>query len=258
VQRARSTLVAVVSHPDDEVLIAGGTLALAAAAGTPTGVVSMTRGECGPVAAGSLRSAETLARARERELGASVATLGVDWACCLSHPDGGLAVTDLDAAGTEIASLLRPHEPVVLLTFGSDGLYGHPDHVATRDVVVRAAARLAPQAAILESVWPRDRMPALVAAAAARGLPTGLWRLAPSDFGVARATTVEVDVEAVVERKLRALGAHRTQFDADHLLARLPLDLAIRFLGVEGWAGSAAAAAALREVLDPAGVARRP
>src|SRR3954468_13043374 len=50
----RPSLAALVAHADDEVLIAGGTLALAAAAGTPTGVVSLTRGERGPVAAGSL------------------------------------------------------------------------------------------------------------------------------------------------------------------------------------------------------------
>ena len=250
--------MAVVAHPDDEVLIAGGTLALAAAAGTPTGVVSLTRGEWGPVAAGSLRAGETLAQARARELGGAATALGVDFACCLRHPDGGLSQTAVDAVAVEVADLLRPHEPLVLLTFGPDGLYGHPDHVATRDVVARAAARLAEPTAILESVWRPDRMAQLVAAAAARGLPTGLWELEPGDFGVARATAVEIDVEAVIERKLAALRAHRTQFAADHLLAALPVDLAIRFLGVEGWAGSPAAADGLRDVVEPPGVAPGP
>ena len=41
-------LVAVVAHPDDESLIAGGTLALAARAGTRTGVVSLTLRTCRP------------------------------------------------------------------------------------------------------------------------------------------------------------------------------------------------------------------
>jgi N-acetyl-1-D-myo-inositol-2-amino-2-deoxy-alpha-D-glucopyranoside deacetylase len=249
----RRSLVAVVAHPDDEVLIAGGTLALAAAAGTPTAVVSLTRGERGPVAPGSLGPGETLAHARERELGAAADALGVGWARCLEHPDGALATQDLYAIGDEVGTLLREHEPAVLLTFDADGLYGHPDHLATRAVVALAAALLKPRPAMLESVWRAGLMAELVAAAAERDLPAGLWGLSPAAFGVERATSIEIDVRPVVARKLRALAAHRTQFAADHLLAALPADLAARFLGDEGWAADdPAAAGALRALLQPA------
>ena len=244
--------MAVVAHPDDEVLIAGGTLALAAGVGTPTAVVSLTRGERGPVAPGSLGTDEILAHARSRELVAASEALGVGWARCLEHPDGALATEDLDAIGDELATLLRAHEPAVLLTFGADGLYGHPDHLATRSVVAFAAASLEPRPATLESVWEAGIMAELVAAAAQRHLPVDLWGLSPAAFGVARATSIEIDVRPVIARKLRALAAHRTQFAADHLLAALPADLAARFLGDEGWAADdPAAAGALRALLEP-------
>ncbi len=249
----RPSLVAVVAHPDDEVLIAGGTLALAAAAGTPTGVVCLTRGERGPIAAGSLRAGETLGDARARELGDAARVLGVRWARCLDHPDGRLAGEAAGAIAGEVAALLRPHEPSVLLTFGPDGLYGHPDHVATRHIVMGAAERLTPAPAVLEAVWRPGLVTELAAAAAARELPVDLWGLAPERFGAPEATVVlTIDVREAAARKTRALAAHRTQFHPEHLLAALPHDLAQRYLGDESWAaadGDAGGAARLRALL---------
>jgi LmbE family N-acetylglucosaminyl deacetylase len=249
----RGSLVAVVAHPDDEALIAGGTLALAADAGTPTGVVSLTRGELGPVAPGSLRDGETLPVARARELDASARELGIAWARCLRHPDGELASVDGVAASRELAEILRPHAPAVLLTFGEDGIYGHPDHVATRAIVAAAARLLAPRPALLEAVWPPELVPDLVAAAAARGLPVDLWGLPPRAFGAPlRMPVAAIDVRPVMTRKLRAVRAHRTQLAPDHLLAALPLELALRHLGREAWhAASAGALAELWALLAP-------
>ncbi len=248
----RRSLIAVVAHPDDEVLIGGGTLALAAAAGAATGVVSLTRGEAGTASPGSLPAGETLADARERELGDAGRALGVHWARCLRHPDGALAAEDAQPIATELSMLLRPHEPAVLLTFGADGLYGHPDHLATRSVALLAAERLESRPCVLESVWRPGLMSELVAAAGARGIAVGLWDLRPEMFGAPDATVlVSIDVRAAAEAKLRALAAHRTQFGADHLLAALPLDLATDFLGRESWAGSGECCAArLRALLE--------
>lgn len=167
-----------------------------------------------------------------------------------AHPWPLLDVQDAGTAAAEIAELLRPHEHGVLLTFGPDGLYGHPDHIATRALVALAATRLGGPV-VLESVWRPRLMGELVAAATARGLPARLWGLDPTAFGVARPTAVEIDVYAVVERKARALSARRTQFAADHLLSALPLDLVARFLGTEARAGSDVGAARLRELLEP-------
>ncbi|GAC1436863.1 MAG: PIG-L family deacetylase [Solirubrobacteraceae bacterium] len=232
-----NAIVAVVAHPDDEALIAGGTLALAADAGLATGVVALTRGELGPISDPRLADAGTIGAVRELELERSGAALGIDWTCCLGHPDGELEWAEVESAAGELADLLRAARPVTLLTFGEDGLYGHPDHVATRHLAGRAAVLLGPRGASLyEAVWDPDLTAQLVAAAGRRGLPTSLWGLDPHAFGSAPSgPTIRLDVRPVLERKLRALRAHRTQLASDHLLTQLPDDLATRFLGEEVW-----------------------
>lgn len=254
--RARAgAVIAVVAHPDDEALIAGGTLALAAAAGLATGVVSLTRGELGPISDAQLADAETLGAVRERELRASGAALGVDWTCCLRHPDGELAWADVESVAAELADRLRAACPAVLLSFGEDGLYGHLDHVATREIAGRAAALLGSDGPLVyEAAWEPELVPALVAAAEQRGLPASLWGLDPRAFGSATdGPTTRLDVCSVLQRKLRALRAHRTQLDRDHLLTALPDDLAARFLGEEAWRAvdPAGATDVLAELLRP-------
>ena len=233
----RGGVIAVVAHPDDESLIAGGTLALAARAGTPTGIVSLTRGEEGPISDPALADRAQLGDVRRAELAAAGVALGVAWTCCLTHPDGELPWIDRDAAARELAAILGPHAPAIVLTFGADGLYGHPDHVATREIVIAALALLPEPVERHEAAWPPALMPALVAAARERALPTDLWGLEPEAFGSEQTATLEIDIAAVLPRKLAALRAHRTQLGPDHAVTALPDDLAARFLSVEGWAG---------------------
>lgn len=230
-------IVAVVAHPDDEALIAGGTLALAARAGLATGIVSLTRGELGPISDPLLADPGTLGAVREAELHASGAALGVDWTCCLRHPDGELSWAAVESVAAELVEVLGPARPAVLLTFGEDGLYGHPDHVATRYITGRATALLGRGGpGLYEAAWSSELFAGLVTAAAQRGLPTSLWGLDPRAFGSQPGgRTTRVDVRPVLERKMRALRAHRTQLGRDHLLTGLPDDLAARFLGEEAW-----------------------
>jgi len=231
------SIVAVVAHPDDESLIAGGTLALAARAGAATGVVSLTRGECGPISEETPATRANLGEVREAELQAAARELGVGWAQCLHHPDGELPWVDHAAAADQLAALLAPHAPTVLLTFGADGLYWHPDHAAAREIAVLAIRRLGGRVDLYEAAWPTGLVAQLVAAAAERGLPVGLWGLEPEAFGSDRTPTVVIDVRRALSSKLAALRAHRTQVGADHLFAALPEDLAEHFLAFEPWAG---------------------
>lgn len=230
-------IVAVVAHPDDESLIAGGTLALAARAGVRAGVVSLTRGENGPISDGSRYPADALGRLRGAELDRAAHALGLDWATCLSYPDGELPWVDQAAVATELAALLARPAPDVVLTFGEDGLYGHPDHIATAEIVALALGQLGGPVECYEAAWPSGLAAELAAAAAERGLPHALWGLEPEAFGSDRAASVVVDVRAALTQKLAALRAHRTQLGPDHLLTALPLDLAERYLGTEPWVG---------------------
>ena len=231
------SIVAVVAHPDDESLIAGGTLALAAEAGAVTGVVSLTRGEHGPLSGETSATREQIGELREAELEAAALELGVAWTVCLRHPDGELPWVDQTAAAEQLAAVLAPLAPTAVLTFGPDGLYWHPDHLATREIASLAVRLLDGPIELYEAAWPSGVIAQLVAAAAARGLPVGLWGLEPEAFGSDRAPTVVIDIREALDRKLAALRAHRTQVGADHLFAALPEDLAERFLAVEPWVG---------------------
>jgi len=232
-----SGLLVVTSHPDDEVLIAGGTLALCAAAGIETAVVCLTRGEQGPISEPSLASRAELAAVRTRELGAACAELGVRWVRCYRRQDGNLRWSDGGAIVGQLARVIEERRPESVISFGEDGLYWHPDHIATFDFTRRAIARLGGQVALYRSVWPQTMMPELVAELRARGLPDDLWELAAEDFGGETGDgTLVVDVRSVLGRKLRALRCHRTQLGPDHAFAALPDDLAERFLGFERFA----------------------
>lgn len=121
------TLVA--PHPDDEVLAAGGLLALLVAAGVPVEVVSVTDGEASNPG-GSVPPAELAAR-RVAETAAALAALGVTARRRLGLPDGGAA--DLEAP----VAALEPGQVLVGPWAGD----GHPDHEAVGRGCAAAAAR---------------------------------------------------------------------------------------------------------------------
>ena len=124
-------LMAVLAHPDDESLGFGGTLARYSAEEVETYLVTATRGERGRFFSPD-RKAEPaeVGRVREAELRAAAAVLGIREVFILGYPDG--AVDQIDAA-TAIAAIvrhIRRVRPHVVVTFGPDGAYGHPDHIA--------------------------------------------------------------------------------------------------------------------------------
>jgi LmbE family N-acetylglucosaminyl deacetylase len=141
-------LMAVLAHPDDESLGVGGTLAKYAAEGVGTYLVTATRGDAGRYR--GLRpgdeghpGAEALGRTREAELRAAAAALGVREVALLGYRDQKLDQADPREAVGRIVAHLRRRRPQVVITFGPDGAYGHPDHVAicqlTTAAVVAAA-----------------------------------------------------------------------------------------------------------------------
>lgn len=232
-----SGLLVVTSHPDDEVLIAGGTLALCAAAGIETAVVCLTRGEHGPISDPSLATRAELPAVRTRELHAACSELGVGWVRCYRRQDGNLRWSDAGGIVGQLARVFEARRPESVITFGEDGLYWHPDHIATFEFTRRAVARVGGHVTLYRSVWPETLMPELVAELRARGLPDDLWELAAGDFGgESDEGTLVVDVRSVLGRKLRALRCHRTQLAPEHAFAALPDDLAERFLGFERFA----------------------
>ena len=130
-------LMCVLAHPDDESLGTGGALAKYAAEGVATYLVSATRGERGRF--GDRREApEIVGKAREAELLAAATELGLREVSFLDYPDGGLDTVDPAEAIEKIAGHLRRVRPHVVITFGPDGAYGHPDHIAISQLTTSA------------------------------------------------------------------------------------------------------------------------
>ncbi len=120
------TLMAILAHPDDESFPMGGTLAKAAAEGKRIHLITATRGEMG---VSDISAAET-AVLRETELRRACAELGVAQLTFLDYMDGTLA-NILDSVGAaRLLTLMRQSSPDVVVTFGPDGISGHPDHLA--------------------------------------------------------------------------------------------------------------------------------
>ncbi len=230
-------LLVIGAHPDDEVLLAGGTLAACAANGAPTGVLCLTRGEHGPIADPALATRQKLADVRLAELRASCAELGVSYVKCWRRADGNLQWSNHSAIVRQIAALLEAGRPNAVITFGEDGLYYHPDHVAVHKLAVRAVQRVQDPPALYRSVWPKAVMHELGRELRQRGLRGDLWELKPEDFGTADVSdSFAIDVSPFVDRKLAALMAHRTQVPANHELVARARQLLDRFLGTEWFA----------------------
>lgn len=121
----KRTLAAILAHPDDESFAIGGTLARYADEGVRVHLVVATLGEAGIAG----KSAGEAAAIRRAELQRASDELGISQVDYLEFQDGRLAdVKDADGH-TRLEATLRQVTPDVVITFGRDGISGHPDHV---------------------------------------------------------------------------------------------------------------------------------
>jgi LmbE family N-acetylglucosaminyl deacetylase len=124
-------LLAVFAHPDDESMGVGATLAKYAAEGVETHLVCASRGErgwSGP--AEQYPGLEGLGKIRTKELEEAVAVLGMNSLYFLGYLDGDVDQANPSEAIGRIVTHIRRIQPQVMVTFGHDGIYGHPDHIA--------------------------------------------------------------------------------------------------------------------------------
>jgi len=230
-------ILAIFAHPDDESIVAGGTLAACAAAGLDVVIVCMTRGEQGSIAHRDLATRETLGSLREAELRAAASALGVKSVECLGYPDGELEWVHMVKLETDIRQAIQRWRPDAVVTFGREGLYWHPDHIAIHKATMAVLDSMTDDGFspwVYHATFPKGRMAELVSVMAGRGLATNLWNLDADDFGVRPSLiTTVVDVRRFLAPKLRALRNHRSQLATDNLFQVVPDDLAREFLGYE-------------------------
>jgi LmbE family N-acetylglucosaminyl deacetylase len=123
------TVLGIWAHPDDEAYLSGGLMALARDGGSRVVCVTATRGEQGtpdPEAWPPRR----LAAERTRELARCLAVLGVSEHRWLGYRDGECPAAPASEAVGELCEVIDEVAPDTVVTFGPDGITGHPDHQA--------------------------------------------------------------------------------------------------------------------------------
>jgi N-acetylglucosamine malate deacetylase 2 len=196
--QATGGLAAVFAHPDDESFACAGALALAVDAGRPARLLVATRGEAGTPDG---TPDESIVETRIAELRCAAREIGLDEVTLLEgYRDGAVADEPFERLVDEITSWLASRRPDAVITFGSHGVTGHPDHIvvgsATRWAVERLAeAGIAPNAVYVVS-------PVF-------GPAQHRYDLSAEEQGA----THRIDVTAVAARKLAALECHASQQD---------------------------------------------
>lgn len=122
------TVLGVWAHPDDEAYLSAGLMALARRAGQRVTVVTATAGEQG--LSSPPRPPDELAELRRRELRASLAAVGVTEHHFLGYRDGRCAAVPATSAVARLRDLIARVRPDTTVTFGPEGMTGHPDHQA--------------------------------------------------------------------------------------------------------------------------------
>lgn len=155
-------------------------------------------------------------------------------------PATAFARVPLDDAAARLAAVVRARRPVVVATYEEQGGYGHPDHVRTHDVAVRALALAAdPDAPVPGEPWGEAQLwravtPSAALRAGRRALAAApevqdlaarvgltfpdpdepLPPLARHDAELREAgphDVAQVEVAPVLDRLLAAMRAHATQ-----------------------------------------------
>ena len=216
-------LMTVLAHPDDESLGAGGTLVKYGKEGVETYLVTATRGERGRFGNEENPGIEIVAKTRETELRAAAKELGIKEVAFLDYIDRDLDKADHREVISKIVTHLRRIKPQVVITFGPDGAYGHPDHVAicqfTTAAVVCAAdsnyesvGNESPHRTqkLYYMAWSEERwriyqdvfrdMKTVVDGVERRAIPWPEW-----------ASTTVIDTAAYWDTVWRAVNSHKTQ-----------------------------------------------
>jgi LmbE family N-acetylglucosaminyl deacetylase len=157
-----ATILVVSAHPDDETLFAGGTLARFAQQGKDVYILETTRGEGGEVGEPPLTTRQNLGAFREQEVRQAAKALGARDIFFLPFIDPYMEINGiarridepLESFAQAIQDYVKKIQPDVVITHGSQGEYGHPQHIYTHRATRMALNNGAPKTALLSwTAW---------------------------------------------------------------------------------------------------------
>lgn len=254
--RRRPPVLLIFAHPDDEAFGCAGTIAALTDADVPVVLVTATRGEAGEISSQRLATPTTIGAVREMELRAAMALIGVADVRFLGYRDSGMDGTPenedarslhrapFDEVVAQLTAQIRDVRPGAVITFGADGIYGHPDHVAVHRATVAAVKAAADDGqptglgepwrvpALYFSAVPRERIQAMADRSDGPFRQMSDEQLAnlgtPDDE-----ITTKVDVSQYRERKEQVIRAHQTQVGEGGPMADMPREQVDAFLSRE-------------------------
>jgi N-acetylglucosamine malate deacetylase 2 len=203
-------LLLVMAHPDDESMGAGGLVLRHTRNGVATHLICATYGEAGWMGKPLGSRKEDLPEIRARELEEAAAALAIDGVELWDYPDGGVTRSNQKEITERIWEHVGKVRPRVVVGWGPDGGYGHPDHIAVgacTDAAVGAMTE-GERPALYHLAVDRQQADfyaeAMSLAATANALP-----LQPQDNVD---VVIELDADEVM-MKLRAIDCHKSQLE---------------------------------------------
>ena len=198
-------ILLVFAHPDDESSSVGGTTAKYTERGIAVDLICATRGEKGTRLGVSLEV--DTATARERGLRAAADITGIRNIYLLGYMDGDLEKIDTSEIANRIVNIMREVQPEVVITFGPDGISGHPDHKAISEATTIAFEMLAEAGNGPRKLYYVTIPESVLTDVGSEDVNGVITR--PDD----EITTI-IDVSGHLDTKIRALKAHSSQQDA--------------------------------------------
>lgn len=242
------------AHPDDETINNGATMAQLVEDGVAVTLITCTRGEEGEVLVPELShlassAQDGLGSHREVELANAMRELGVtDHRFLGNYRDSGMMGTpqnehqdcfwraDVEMAAKELAAIIDELKPQVMVTYDENGGYGHPDHIQTHRVAMRAAEISKWQIQkIYWNIMPKSVVQQGMEAMKAQG----------SDFFGSESVddlpfvkddsfvTTKIHAPNQVSKKMAAMKAHATQISLDGPFFALSNNLGVQVFGDE-------------------------
>lgn len=196
------SLLLIFAHPDDESFGPSGTTAKYRDLGIPTDLICATRGEVGSRL--DVPEVVETATAREAELRKAAAIIGMRDIYFLDFIDGQLDQIKPAMITKTIIKIMQKVQPEVVITFGPDGITGHPDHIAVGKAATSAFNSLREKGMGPRKLYYITIPEGVLPDAAAMGI-----RTRPD-----KEVTTSIDITKYLDLKIKAVAAHTSQQDA--------------------------------------------